>query len=360
MFTLPDFIIGFLISFIVSLLATPLVKIIAIKVGAVDKPDNRKVHQTLMPRLGGAAIAIGSGMGFLYLSPTSSDMPYILIGASIILLTGMLDDRFTLSASVKLASQLIAAIIVVQSGLKMDFIALPFEGIIHLGSFGYIVTVLWIVGITNAINLIDGLDGLAGGISTIALASILFMAIGNHNMLVIALTLILIGGTLGFLFFNFHPAKIFMGDTGALFLGYSISIVSLLGFFKSVTLFSFIIPVIILAVPIFDTFFAILRRIKSKKKISDPDKSHLHHCLLSMGYSHKTTVLIIYGFGTLFGISAVFFSKATLWGSFIILGLILIFIQLTAEVVGLIGDKHNRPIINTTKRILAFNTVGKK
>lgn len=360
MFTIPQLIIGFLLSFVVSILATPLVKKFAIKIGAVDQPDHRKVHKAVMPRLGGAAIVIGSSVGFLYLSPYSSYMSHILVGAAIILVIGFLDDKYTLSAGIKMVAQLAAAVIVVQSGLKIDFIALPFEGILDLGPFGYVVTVLWIVGITNAINLIDGLDGLAGGISTIAFSSMLIMAIFNGNLLVISLTLVLIGSTLGFLVFNFHPAKIFMGDTGALFLGYAISIVSLMGFFKSVTLFSFIIPVIILAVPIFDTFFAILRRIITKKKISDPDKSHLHHCLLSMGYSHRSTVLIIYGLGGFFGISAVLFSNATLWGSFIILGLILISIQLTAEVVGLIGDKRRKPLINTTKKIVAFSTTIRK
>ncbi|WLR44321.1 MraY family glycosyltransferase [Bacillus carboniphilus] len=208
----------------------------------------------------------------------------------------------------------------------------------------------WIVGITNSINLVDGLDGLAGGVSVIAMTSILVLASINNDVMVIALTVILIGSTCGFLVFNFHPAKIFMGDTGSLFLGYCISILSLHGLYKSVTLFSLVIPIIILAIPIFDTFFAIIRRILNKQKISDPDKSHLHHCLLQLGFTHRQTVLIIYAIGTFFGISAIIFSNSTLWGALIIISVLVLLIQITAELIGLIG-KH-QPLLNTFRRIM--------
>lgn len=349
MYTTAEYIIGFCISLIVTIISTPFIKMIAIKFGFVDKPDHRKVHQSLMPRLGGLAIVIGTLAGLLYFSPKSPDLFPIGIGACIILIIGVLDDKYTLSAKTKLLGQIIAACIVVFSGVDIDFITLPFGDRIELGAFGVILSILWIVGVTNAINLIDGLDGLAGGVSAIALGSILLMSVLNHQFIVVSLCIVLIASIIGFLFFNFHPAKIFMGDTGALFLGYSIAVISMMGLFKSVTLFSLIIPVIILGIPIFDTFFAIVRRILNNQKISAPDKSHLHHCLLSLGFTHRQTVLIIYGMGILFGVSAIIFSTSTLWGSLIIIGLLFILIQITAEFIGLIGKR--KPLINILKRI---------
>jgi UDP-GlcNAc:undecaprenyl-phosphate GlcNAc-1-phosphate transferase len=358
MYTLADYIIAFCISLVVSIISTPLVKKFAIKYGFIDKPDKRKVHATLMPRLGGIAIVMGALAGLLYLSPKTNDLIPIGIGALIILTIGILDDKYTLSAKTKLIGQLIAASIVVLSGIDIDFIRLPFSERIELGTFGAILSILWIVGVTNAINLIDGLDGLAGGVSVIALGTILTMAVINNQLIVIPLCIILIASTLGFLFFNFHPAQIFMGDTGALFLGYSISVISMLGLFKSLTLFSLIIPIIILGIPIFDTFFAIVRRLLNKQKISAPDKSHLHHRLLAMGYSHRTTVFIIYGMGLFFGISAIIFSSSTLWVSLIIIGLLFIIVQLTAELIGLIG-KH-KPLLNVFRRIYIATSVTRE
>ena len=168
--------------------------------------------------------------------------------------------------------------------------------------------------------------------------------------LILMLCVILLGSTLGFLYHNFYPAKIFMGDTGALFLGYSISVVSLLGLYKSVTLFSFVVPVIILGVPIFDTTYAIIRRLVNKKPISAPDKSHLHHRLLALGLSHRQTVLCIYGFGLLFSLSAILFSTTTLWGSLIIIAALLFIAELLAEVIGLVSDKH-KPFINFFRKV---------
>lgn len=349
MYTITEYVIGFFISLIVTIISTPLIKKLAIKYGFVDKPDHRKVHQSLMPRLGGLAIVIGTLAGFLYFTPKSSYILPIAIGGLIILVIGVLDDKYTLSAKTKFLAQLVAAAIVVLSGVDIDFISLPFGERIQLGTFGIILSILWIVGVTNAINLIDGLDGLAGGVSAIALGSILMMSILNNQFIVVPLCIILIGSIIGFLFFNFHPAQIFMGDTGALFLGYSIAVISMMGLFKSVTLFSLIIPVIILGIPIFDTFFAILRRILNKQKISAPDKSHLHHCLLSLGFTHRKTVLIIYAMGIFFGVSAIIFSTSTLWGSLIFIGLLFILVQIAAELVGLIGKRQ--PLLNAMKRI---------
>jgi len=336
-----------LICFIASILLTPLVKKMAIKIGATDQPNNRKVHQTTMPRLGGLAIFVSYLIGFLILMPESPYKYPILIGSFVIILTGFIDDMFEIAARWKLLGQIIAALIVILNGVDIDFINLPFGGQIEFGVLTIPLTIIWIVGITNAINLIDGLDGLAAGVSSIALITISGMAIIMGNGFVVAMGFILIGSTLGFLIYNFHPAKIFMGDTGALFLGYMIGVLSLLGF-KNVAVISFIVPIIILGVPISDTFFAIIRRLVRKKPLGAPDKSHLHHCLLNLGYGHKTTVLIIYGISALFGVVAVVFSQATMWVSFIVVLALLLVIELLVEKIELVGKEY-KPIIKFFK-----------
>lgn len=334
------YLIAFVLSFLVTLIATPLVKKLAFKIGATDHPDPRKVHQVIMPRLGGLAIVCGTAAGFIFLTPTYVHFLSIIVGGFIIVVIGVLDDKFVLSAKVKFLGQLAAALVPVCAGLNIDFVTLPFGGELQLGIFGYVVTVLWIIGITNAINLMDGLDGLAGGVSVIGLSTILVTAVIDQQFFIITMATVLIGSTIGFLIHNFHPAKIFMGDTGALFLGYMLSVISVLGFFKSLATFSVVVPILVLAVPIFDTLFAIIRRVIKGQKISAPDKSHLHHCLLAMGFSHRTTVLIIYSMASLFGITAVVFSNSTLWGSLVIFILTLLIMQVTAEIIGLIGEKY--------------------
>jgi UDP-GlcNAc:undecaprenyl-phosphate/decaprenyl-phosphate GlcNAc-1-phosphate transferase len=340
-----------LICFICSLIITPFIKKFAIKIGATDKPNQRKVHQKIMPRLGGLAIFISFIVGILILKPTHDYAIPIIVGSVIIVITGFLDDLFELSPKVKLLGQLIAAFVVVLNGIQVELINLPFGGQIEFGLLSIPLTVLWIVGITNAINLIDGLDGLAAGVSSIALITISAMAWLKGDMFVFSISLLIIGSTLGFLVYNFHPAKIFMGDTGALFLGYIISVTSLLGF-KNVTMISLIVPVIILGVPISDTFFAIIRRIVNKQPLSAPDKSHLHHCLLRVGFSHRQTVLLIYAIAVSFGLAAFIFSMATVWGAFIIIAVLLLLIEVFAEKIGLVG-KNYKPLL---KMINSKNT----
>lgn len=335
-----------IIAFVTTILLTPVVKKLAYKLGATDKPNKRKVHQKIMPRLGGLAIYISFIVGVLILQPSDEVHIPILIGSLIIILTGVFDDIKEISPKVKLFGQIMATLVVVVFGdLQVHFINLPFGGQLDFGILSIPITMIWIIGITNAINLIDGLDGLAGGVSSIALFSIAGMALlmGNQTY-VMLIALILAVSTLGFLVFNFHPAKIFMGDTGALFLGYMIAVLSLLGF-KNVTFISLIIPIIILGVPISDTLFAIVRRIVNKQPLSAPDKSHLHHCLIRLGYSHKMAVLIIYAMSALFGLAAFAFSQATIWGSLIILFALIIAIELIVEKIGLIRDDY-RPLLN--------------
>lgn len=339
-----------IVCFLGSILLTPIVKKLAYKLGAVDNPEQRKVHQKIMPRMGGLAIYISFLVGALIINPDKAYHFPVLIGSAIIIVTGILDDIYSLSAKFKFGLQTLAAIVVVVWGeVQVEFINLPFGGQIQFGFLDIPITILWIVGITNAINLIDGLDGLAAGVSSIALFTITGMAMIMGNGYVIAISSIVLASTLGFLFFNFYPAKIFMGDTGALFLGYIIAVMSLLGF-KNVTLISFVIPVIILGVPISDTFFAIIRRLVNKQPLSAPDKSHLHHCLLNIGFTHRQTVIVIYAMATFFGLVAVIFSQAKVWGAVLLIVTVLLIIELFVEKIGLIG-KDYKPILKFIKDI---------
>jgi UDP-GlcNAc:undecaprenyl-phosphate GlcNAc-1-phosphate transferase len=338
------------VCFFTSLVMTPVVKKLAFLIGATDTPNARKVHQELMPRLGGLAIYISFIAGILVFKPDNQYSTSIMLGSGIIVFTGICDDLMELSARLKFIGQLAAAaVVVLYGGLQATFINLPFGGHFEFGLLSIPFTILWIIGITNAINLIDGLDGLAAGVSSIALFSIVGMAIIMGNLYVISIGSMILVSTLGFLFYNFHPAKIFMGDTGALFLGFMISVLSLLGF-KNVTFVSFIVPVLILGVPISDTIFAILRRIINKKPLSAPDKSHLHHCLLRVGFTHKQTVLIIYAMATFFGLVAVIFSQARLWGSLLLGIVLLLLIEILAEKIGLLG-KEFRPLLKLVRTL---------
>jgi UDP-GlcNAc:undecaprenyl-phosphate/decaprenyl-phosphate GlcNAc-1-phosphate transferase len=346
------------ICFFASILLTPIVKKLAFLIGATDKPNHRKVHSRIMPRLGGLAIFISFIIGTLIIKPADEffgiyHLP-IIIGSFIIILTGMLDDVKEISPKLKLAGQVAAAaVVVIYGGLKVEFINLPFGGIIDFGYLSIPITMIWIIGITNAINLIDGLDGLAGGVSSIALLTIAGMSFVMGNQYVTIMALIVAVSTIGFLFYNFHPAKIFMGDTGALFLGYIIAVLSLLGY-KNVTFISLVIPIIILGVPISDTFFAIIRRLVNKQPLSAPDKSHLHHCLLKSGFTHRQTVLLIYAMAVAFGLVAFIFSQATVWGSLIVILAMLIIIEVFVEKIGLVREDY-KPLLNFMKGLRTVN-----
>lgn len=347
-----ELVIAFIISSLTTLLVTPILIVISKRLNVIDRPNNRKIHSQAKPTLGGLAIFAGVLAGFLYLQPFHEHMLAIIIGACIMLLTGLIDDLIDLKPLYKLIGQIASAIVVVSSGLIIDKMTIPFIGTVSLGGLGVIMTILWIVAASNAINLIDGLDGLAAGVSAIGLSSVLVMAILDAQVIVIYLTIILIGSCLGFLYHNFYPSKIFMGDTGALFLGYSIAIVSMLGLFKNVAFFSSLVPMIVLAIPIFDTIHAIIRRRMSNRSIASADKNHLHYELMKMGYSHRVSVLIIYAFSIFFGLMAIIFNSATLLSSFIILLIIILGVQLIAEIAGV--TLHNRqPLLNRLRRFVA-------
>ncbi|RKQ15743.1 undecaprenyl/decaprenyl-phosphate alpha-N-acetylglucosaminyl 1-phosphate transferase [Oceanobacillus bengalensis] len=335
---------------IVSLIITPILIKVAKKFNITDKPNNRKVHLNPIPTLGGLAIFVSFIIGLLILQPTEEYHLSIVIGSLIIVALGIFDDKYDLSPRVKFITQImVASLVVFWGGLQIEFINLPFGGEIDFGFVSPIITILWIVGVTNAINLIDGLDGLAAGVSSIALITIAGMAIIMGDIYVTTMALILFFSTLGFLRYNFHPAKIFMGDTGALFLGYMISVLALLGF-KNITFFSFVIPIFILGVPISDTLIAMARRFINGQPMSKPDSSHLHHRLLKSGFTHKQTVLVIYTLSAMFSSAAILFSMTTVWGSFLIFFVVLFVVQVLIENLELISSQY-KPLTNLYRAI---------
>lgn len=289
------------IPFLFVLLVTPFIKKVANHIGAMDIPNERKVHKVPIPRLGGLGIYMGFLLGYILFGTMSIRMNAILIGSIIIIITGIVDDINPIPAKVKFLFQIVAASVVAFYGQILLSDISAFGLYIEFGKFSYPITILFIVAIINCINLIDGLDGLAAGLSSIYFITIGIVIVGwMHTFdLDAIITFIMLGATLGFLCHNFNPAKIFMGDSGSMFLGYMISIIALLGF-KNVTLTTLLVPICLLAIPIMDTLFAILRRIINKKPIGEPDKQHLHHQLLNLNLSHRDTVLVIYFIDILF------------------------------------------------------------
>ena len=332
-----NIIIIVLVTFLTSALLTPFIIKAAHHVGALDIPNARKVHTKPIPRMGGLAIFGAFLLGYMLFARTSNQMLSILIGGFIIVLTGLFDDIKPVPAKIKFILQIIAAGVVVFYGRiflgRVTFLGLDFTFPVPLN---YIVTILFMVGIMNAINLIDGLDGLSSGVSSIYFATIGIIAFILNKMqgLDTTLSLIMLGSTLGFLLWNFNPAKIFMGDTGSLFLGFTISVISLLGF-KGATLTSLIIPIVILAIPIFDTGLAILRRLLKGEKISAPDKEHFHHQLLKMKFGVKGTVLIIYAINILFASVSIFFvlgDARMALGIYVVLMILLLFLVMKTDI----------------------------
>ena len=330
-----DIAIGFLLAFITSFVLTPYTIKIAKKVGAVDVPkDERRMHNKPMPKFGGPAIVIGFLLSTIYLLITSSIEGNInLFGEEnyFIKLLGMLFGILTLSTVcyfddvkgihplVKLAGQTAAAAIVVACGIRIDNFNLPFlEGNIVLGNvFSIILTMGWIVGVTNAINLIDGLDGLSTGISIISCVCLLIIfALNGSPLVAIILITALVGTLSGFLPFNFNPARTFLGDIGSNFIGFALSIISILGIAKTATAFVVVLPIIVLGLPIFDTLSAIVRRLikgKSIKAVIQADKGHLHHKLIAKGLSQKEAVLLLYGISVACGMFAVILFESDIW-----------------------------------------------
>lgn len=293
---------GFLLAFTL----TPPVRVLAYRIGAIDVPtDGRRMHKKPIPRIGGLAIYLAFLLATALFGEYSPALGAIWIGGLLLVAIGVLDDVWRLPAWIKLLVQIGAAVISVGQGITLEYINL-FGHYIDFGVFAIPVTILWIVGLTNAINLIDGLDGLACGVSAICCLSLVgvILVCGRDNSFAL-ITAILFGCCVGFLPFNSNPAKIFMGDTGALFLGYAMAVISLEGVFKLHTVISFIIPISIFAFPLFDTASAFIRRISRGKSPFSADRGHLHHKLVDMGFTHKQCVTILYAISGILGLASV-------------------------------------------------------
>ena len=315
----------------------PFIKKLAVYVGAVDIPGGRHIHKKVMPKLGGLAVFLGFLLGYMLFCNQTPQMISILIGGIIILICGIFDDIKRLPPSVQFIGQIAAACTVVFYGniVMQDVSAYGFY--LNFGVFAPYLTIIFIIALMNCLNFIDGLDGLAGGIATIFFVtiSIVISYTGIYNGLDASLCLIMIGATLGFLVHNFYPAKIFLGNSGSMFLGYMIAVISLLGF-KNVTITSFLVPILILAIPILDTLFAIIRRILKKESPTKGDRKHLHHQLLEMTSSQVKTVLIIYFINILFSFASIVYviNNAQLGiMMYIILLILVLWVVLTTDIV---------------------------
>lgn len=338
-----------------ALLVTPLVKKCAFKLGALDSPDPRKVHKRVMPRLGGLAIYFSFITAVLLTLDITPQVCGLLLGGTLIILLGIIDDTRGLSPRLKLAGQIVAAAVVIPFGLEVNTLTNPFsnEMPIALGLLSIPVTVLWIVSVTNAVNLIDGLDGLAGGttfISALTLAAVVWIetnvsGVSRGQSDAVVLALILAASIVGFLRYNFYPAKIFLGDSGSMYLGFSMASLSIMGMAKSATFISVIIPVVILGIPLLDTIFAIVRRYCGRKPIFQPDKEHLHHRLIQMGLSHRQAVLSIYGVNVVLGLSAIALTVISPKQAAIFLVILSTVILMAANKIGVTSPGVQTPIV---------------
>ena len=304
---------AFAVACVVSVLVTPAVILLAKKTGAMDAPNARKVHKKPIPRIGGLAIYAGFTAAIIFVAikfgldaEMVKETVGLVVSSSLIVALGLVDDYKNLPAKIKLLGQIgAAAVLVLFFDVRIDFVTDPFGDYIYLEWFALPATMFWLVGLTNTVNLIDGLDGLAAGVAAIASFTIMLIALEQSFVLVAVMTAALAGAALGFLKYNFNPAQIFMGDTGSMFLGFMLAGISVTGAVKSVATIALVVPVFALGLPILDTTFAIVRRLRGGVPIFKPDKGHLHHRLLSVGFTQRQAVLLMYVISALFGLSAI-------------------------------------------------------
>lgn len=370
--------IAFILAAITSMIVAPLMIKFAFKVGAVDVPkDERKIHSKPMPRIGGLSFIIGFFVAIIFSLltvkvDTSVNLVGFFIGSAIVAAVGFLDDIYHIKPWQKLLGQVIAAILVIISGLRICYINIPFITLYGLNDvLSIIITFFWIIGVTNALNLIDGLDGLATGVSAIAtLALTIVFALNGSGELPLLITVALLGGLVGFLPYNFNPAKTFMGDTGSNFLGFTLATVSMIGMAKTYTLMAIVVPVVILGLPIFDTLFAICRRVLHHKSIMEADRGHIHHRLIDAGLSQKQAVLVLYGVTALLGILAVIILESNFWKVLILIAIlailsvigirnandILVYLDNGKKRKAVVMDKRNAEKKEKIKVMLVFGT----
>ncbi len=337
--------LALVVAFLISFSATPMVISLAHKVGAIDVPkDKRRVHKKPTPLMGGLAIFYGFVVSVICFATIDKEVMGILVGCVIVVTTGIIDDITDMKAIVKLLCQILAAAVVVYSGVRIEHFANPFTqwfGAPYIVMDYWVscaVTIFWIVGICNAVNLIDGLDGLAVGVSSIASIALLTLTLISENLNVAIITAAVAGAGFGFLPYNFNPAKIFMGDTGALFLGFILACISVQGMLKMSAVITFAAPILILGLPIFDTVFAILRRLLTGKSPMQPDRGHLHHRLLDMGFSQRRVVAILYTLTAVLCMTAVVISIKGYTRGLILICSVLLIILVSIKVMGELRD----------------------
>lgn len=335
-----------------TLFLTPVIKKLAVRVKAVDNPNERRINKRPVPTLGGLAIFTSFFFSIFFLLPIPNEEIWPMFAASlVVILTGIIDDIKELTPKWKTVGIVIASLIIYySSGIKLDMLNLPYLDPIYFGGFSLPLTIFWILAITNAVNLIDGLDGLATGVSIIALltmGTIGYFFLTVDSIVVPIMIFVLVGSLAGFMPYNFFPASIFLGDTGALFIGFMISILSLQGL-KNATLITFIIPIVILGIPITDTLYAIIRRKMNKQPIATADKLHIHHRLMSFGLTHRQTVLAIYCLAAIFSVIALLYPISTFWGSLLLTIGLLLGLELFVEIIGLTGPDR-QPLLKRLK-----------
>lgn len=336
-----QYVVPFVIALVVSYALTPSVKKLAIKIGAVDRPNARKVHTHVIPRLGGLAIYIGFMAAVLFCVPLQHELVGMLLGCTAIVAVGIWDDICNIPAKVKLVGQILAACIPIAFGIQIEWLTNPFGDIIVLPELIAIpVTIFWIIGFTNTVNLIDGLDGLAAGVSCIASTTIFLVALQQDIMVVAVFCAAIAGAAIGFLYYNFNPARIFMGDSGSMFFGYMLAGISVIGAVKSAATIALIVPILALGLPILDTTFAIIRRYRGGVPIFKPDKGHLHHRLLDLGFTQRQAVLLMYVISALLGLSAVALTEVSSQFAILIVCVVVFVVLFGAKKIGIFHLKE--------------------
>jgi len=315
------FILIFVSSLIISYLLTPLVKNAANFINGFDHPSKRRINTRPIANTGGIAIFSAFMISYFLFNDHSLSTYGIMFGATFIFILGLIDDIFEISPLVKLMGQIGAASILIYYGVQINFITNPLGGMIYLGYFSFPVTILWVVGIINTVNLIDGLDGLAAGISIIATMTLFAVAMQEYRLIPAVLAIALAGSLSGFLKYNFHPAEIFMGDSGSMFIGFILAAISATGALKSAAAVTIVVPILALGVPIFDTIFAIIRRVYHNKPIGEADQGHIHHRLMALGWSHRQAVIIVYGSSLMLGATALIINGLNIKNGMILFGL---------------------------------------
>lgn len=342
-------------TMVTALILTPVFTHLARRWGIIDDPEPkaRRIHDKSMPTMGGITIYLSFYLTVFFLLPIpDSQLLPLFLASSIIVVTGIIDDLFEISPIIKLIGIVSAALLIYYIGdVSLQTMTIPYFGTVSFGALQLPFTIIWIVGFTNAINLIDGLDGLASGVSMIALTTmgiIGFFFLTIEEVSVSVMIFILVAAIAGFWPYNFHPASIFLGDTGALFLGFMIGVFSLQGL-KNATLISLVLPIIIMGIPVTDTLFAMIRRKLNRQSIVMADKSHIHHRLMTLGLSHKQTVLAIYSVSAIFSVIALLYNFSTLLGSVLLTAFVIIGVVLFVEIIGLVSEEK-RPILNKLKQ----------